>query len=184
MEIKVDKNGNPILDQFSEEGFIDCTFKIKNLKETPDRYLFHLIASHDSEIVGIDVEVVKGIKSGFDSKLEIIKEHVYYKGVVFLRSGAESDRLITTLSKLYGFKKSSLEMVEKETFTAIALHQDEIDMNSEPIKIKLFGKDSDDDLENNYYESFFNIDLKNGFVFWNEKDQDYRDPLIRGLSKN
>jgi len=33
-----------------------------------------------------------------------------------------------------------------------------------------------------YFESFFNRDLASGFVFWNEKDPDYRTPLIRGLS--
>lgn len=55
-------------------------------------------------------------------------------------------------------------------------------MVSEPIKIKLFGRDQDPDLDENYYESFFHLDLENGFVFWNEKDPDYREPLIRGLS--
>ncbi|HAS6505975.1 TPA: hypothetical protein GRR52_24720 [Vibrio parahaemolyticus] len=74
-------------------------------------------------------------------------------------------------------------MSAEETFTGIALHQGEIDMTSEPVKIKLFGKDQDEDLEENYFESFFNLDLKNGFVFWNEKDQEYRLPLIRGLSE-
>ncbi|EHU4841393.1 hypothetical protein KY951_004500 [Vibrio parahaemolyticus] len=74
-------------------------------------------------------------------------------------------------------------MSAEETFTGIALHQDEIDMASDLVKIKLFGKDQDEDLEENYYESFLNLDLKNGFVFWNEKDQEYRKPLIRGLSE-
>lgn len=55
-------------------------------------------------------------------------------------------------------------------------------MDSEEIKIKIFGKDQDSDLDENYHESFFNLDLPNGFVFWNEKDLDYREPLIRGLS--
>ena len=73
-------------------------------------------------------------------------------------------------------------MVSEETFTGIALHQGMIDMESEPVKIKIFGNDSDNDIEDDYYESFFNLDLKNGFVFWNEKDQEYREPLIRSLS--
>lgn len=55
-------------------------------------------------------------------------------------------------------------------------------MKSEPVKIKIFGNDSDNSFENDYYESFFNLDLKNGLVFWNEKDQDYREALIRSLS--
>lgn len=77
-------------------------------------------------------------------------------------------------------------MIKTEKFTVIALHQGIIDMESEAIKIKIFGNDegSDDELEEDYYESFFNLDLANGFVYWNEKDKDYREPLLRGLSKN
>lgn len=77
----------------------------------------------------------------------------------------------------------SLQMIAKEEFTGIVLHQGPINMASDPIKIKIFGRDQDDDLDKNYYESFFNLDLKNGLVFWNEKDQEYRDPLIRALSQ-
>jgi hypothetical protein len=183
MELRVDPQGNPIIEQFSEEGFIDCVLKISDLEETNKSYKFHLAASHDGEVLGMNVEVIKGIKSGFDSETSLIQEHVYKKGVVFRRSGVESDRLITVLAKLYGFKNKVLKMVQEESFTGIALHQGEINMAAEPIKIKIFGKDSEIDLENDYYESFFNLDLVNGFVYWNEKDQEYRGPLIRGLSQ-
>ena len=56
-------------------------------------------------------------------------------------------------------------------------------MEAAPIKIKIFGRDADPVDEDAYYESFFNLDLKNRLVFWNEKDQDYRKPLIQGLSR-
>ena len=185
MEIKADSEGNPIFNQFSEEGFIDCVFKITDLKETENNYKFHLISSYEGEILGMNVEVIKGIKGGFDSEMSQIQDHVYKKGIRFLKSGKESDRLITTLAKLYGMEEKPRIMVKEETFTGIALYEGDIDMESEAIKIKLFGKDEgeDDELEENYYESFFNLDLANGFVFWNEKDQDYREPLIRGLSQ-
>lgn len=182
MELRVNENGLPILDQFSEEGFIDCVLKIADLEEREDSYEFNLRASYNGADLGFRVEVVKGMKGGFDSEMSLIQEHVYRNGVKFFRTGLESDSLLRVLASLYGFDEASLQMTNKETFTAIALHQGEIDMGSEPIKIKIFGKDQDEDLEENYYESFFNLDLKNGFVFWNEKDQEYREPLIRGLS--
>ena len=56
-------------------------------------------------------------------------------------------------------------------------------MTTEPVKLKLFGRDRPSDQEDDYYESFFNLDLKNMFVFWNEKDQEYRAPLLRALSQ-
>ena len=179
----MDENGNPDIGQFSEDGFIDCVLKIHELKENNFTYAFHLSASHNGQILGMNVEVVKNIQGGFDDDVNLIENHVYRNGVIFRRSGKESDGLISVLSEIYGNIPQQLKMVDEEIFTGIALHQGSIDMSSEPIKIKLFGNDKDEDDEESYYESFFNLDLKNGFVFWNEKDQDYRQPLIKSLSK-
>jgi hypothetical protein len=182
VEVAVAENGDPILDQFSEEGFIDCTFRIVNHVSSEHQHRFHLTASHNSETVGFDVVVVKGIRGALDGDMELISDHVCYEGVRFLRAGPESDRLITVLAALYEFPAKDRRMVDSFSFTAIALHQDDVDMESEPIKIKLFGNDGEDMLEDDYFESFFNLDLSSGLVFWNEKDPDYRDSLIRGLS--
>lgn len=182
MEIRVSQSGFPILDQFSEDGFIDCVFKITDLQENVGSYSFNLRASYNEDDLGFKVEVIKNIKAGFDSEMQLIQDHIYPKGVKFFRTGTESDTLLSVLADLYGLSQPQTQMTNKEIFTGIALHQGEIDITAEPIKIKIFGKDQDDDLEENYYESFFNLDLKNGLVFWNEKDQEYREPLIRGLS--
>jgi len=183
-QMKTDAQGNPVLDQFSEEGFVDCVFRITDLVETPSAYEFRMLASHNGQPVGLRASVVKGIKPGFDADAKLDKAHVYRKGVVFHRSGAESDRLMAGLSALYGNPKPGARMVDEASFTAIALHQGDLDIATDPVKIKLFGRDGpDDDPEDDYYESFFNLDLKNRLVYWNEKDQDYRKPLLKGLSK-
>jgi hypothetical protein len=181
--MKTDNQGNPILTQYSEEGFVDCVFRIVDLVETATTYRFRMIASHEGEPVGMEVAVVKGIRAGMDAEMALIKDHVYWKGVIFTRTGPESDRLIRALSAMYGKGTRLSQMVQSESFTAIALHQGPIDMTNEPIKLKLFGRDGPTDREDDYYESFFNLDLKNRSVFWNEKDQDYRAPLLRALSK-
>lgn len=183
MNYKIDEQGNPILDQFSEDGFVDCVFIIRDLQEFDNSYSFHLSASYSGQALGMNVDVVKNIQGGYNSDMEMVKEHVYEDGVIFRRSGDESDRLITTIANLYGLEVDQLKMVEREKFTGIALHQGELEMEVEPIKVKLFGNDSEESNPDDYYESFFNLDLKNGFVFWNEKDQEYRDPLVRSLSK-
>ena len=182
MGLRVNQSGLPILDQFSEEGFIDCVFKITDLEEGEDSYSFNLRASHSGTDLGLRAEVVKGIQGGFDTEMSLVQEHVCRNGVRFFRTGPESDALVSVLAGLYGFGDVSLQMVKKETYTGIALHQGVIDMKSDPVKIKVFGKDQDRDSAEDYYEAFFNLDLKNGFVFWNEKDQEYREPLIRALS--
>ncbi len=182
MDIQADFQGNPILDQHSDEGFVDLTFRISDLSDDGEHYRFRLTASHKKFPVGMDVVLVKGIQGGFDANMNLVKEHVYRLGVRFLRSGEESDRLMSAISELYGVASSLKRMVNEESFTAIALHQGRLDMESEPIKLKIFGKDDEPVDEDAYYESFFNVDLSNGFVFWNEKDSDYREPLLRALS--
>jgi hypothetical protein len=130
----------------------------------------------------MDVVLVKGIQGGFNAKMNLVKKHVYRLGVRFLRSGAESDRLISAIGELYGATSSRKKMVSEETFTAIALHQGRLDMEGETVNLKIFGKDGEPFDEDAYYESYFNVDLPNGFAFWNEKDPDYREPLLRALS--
>lgn len=181
--MKTDNQGNPLLTQYSEEGFVDCVFRITDLVETASTYRFRLNASHEGDAVGMDISVVKGIQAGLDAEMDLIEDHVYEEGVVFSSIGPESDRLIAALSAEYGQDKNHVQMVRSESFTAIALHQGAIDMTTEPVKLKLFGRDRPSDQEDDYYESFFNLDLKNMFVFWNEKDQEYRAPLLRALSQ-
>jgi hypothetical protein len=129
------------------------------------------------------VVIVKNIQGGFDSEMNLKKANVYRRGVVFYRTGPESDRLITALATLYGKEKRVRRMTAEETFTAIALHQGALLMEREPVKIKIFGRDGEPFNQDAYYESFFNLDLKNRLVFWNEKDQEYREPLIRALAE-
>jgi hypothetical protein len=180
--IRTDLDHNPILNQFSEEGFVDCVFRIAERTETPDHYRLKLRASFEGQVVGMDVDVIKNIQGAFNSDYSLQKERVYRSGVVFRRTGPESDRLVAALASQYGQPKSGIQMISAESFTAIALHEGTLDMEQQPVKIKIFGRDSEPYDESAYYESFFNLDLKNGFVFWNEKDQEYRRPLIRALA--
>ena len=139
MQIVIDKNGHPVLDQFSEEGFIDCVLKITDKYETDNLYKLNLRACYMNETVGFDVTVIKDIQAGFDSEMNLIKENVYWKGMTFISTGTESDSLISALANLYDIKNSGIKMRNTETFTCIALHQGELNMADEPIKIKIFG---------------------------------------------
>lgn len=182
MNLKLGINGLPVIDQHSEEGFVDLTLKITTLTDDGNHYRFHLAASHDNRELGLDVILVKGIKSGFDGTMQMIKDRVYRQGVRFLRSGIESDRLIAAIGQFYGAEEAPQKMVLEESFTAIALHEGELDFENDCVKLKLFGRDDEPFDEDAYYESFFNIDLANRMVYWNEKDPDYREPLLAALT--
>lgn len=181
--MKIDNFGNPVLNQYSEEGFVDCVFRVAERNDTPTHYVLKLRAVYKGEIVGFTAKIVRNIQAGLDSNANLINDHIYRNGVVFSRSGVESDRLISVLASLYDGKDARLKMKQQESFTAIALHQGEFDMKNQAVKLKLFGRDAEPIDDSKYNESFFNIDLKTGLVFWNEKDQEYRFPLIRALAE-
>lgn len=172
----------PILGQNSQEGFVDLAFKIVSLKSDESYYYFDLLASHDNERVGLAVKMVRIISPGFDSEMNLIKDHVYHDGVSFRSLGVISNRLMTVLAKLYGVDDSPRHMVAEEMFTAIALHQADTKLERHRVRLKLFGRDGESFIEDEYYESFFNIDFPSGWAFWNEKDPDYRAPLLKALS--
>lgn len=184
MDIEVDDAGNPILDQLSEEGFVDLILRITALDETDGHYRFHLAASHRGSEVGLDCLLVKGIQGAFDEEMEFLQENVYREGVRFFRSGEDSDRLISAIHELYGMGERPLRLVDEESFTAIALHQGQLDFDTESVKLKLFGKDGEPLDDTAYYESFFNVDFQGGYVCWNEKDQEYRVPLLQALARS
>lgn len=183
MKYKVSPEGYPILDQFSEEGFIDCFLQVTNRTDSDQHFGLVLRASYQGSPVGMNVRVRRDIRGGFDSATNLISAHISSNAVEFVRSGPDSDNLVTALAELYKLPSRPLRMIEHITFTGIALHEDgEVDMDQKPIKIKIFGYDGADDPSDKYSESFFNLDLANGFVYWNEKDQEYRSSLIRSLS--
>ena len=182
----VDENDLPILTQFSEDGFVDCVFAVGDLRSEESHYAFRLLASHEGETVGLSAQIVRPLEPGFDDDLNLIQEHVYRHGVTFTSLGEISDRLLSAIADLYGFETAGRRMNDQESFTAIALQQDPTDFENATVKLKLFGRDGMDQSasarEEDYFESFFNVDLSNRVVCWNEKDPEYRHPLIRGLS--
>src|SRR5262245_48558134 len=92
--IRSDELGRPLLDQFSEEGFVDCTFRIEEISSDPEYHRLRLVASHNGVAVGLSVVMRRGIRGGFDPEMKLIQDHVYCPAVEFVRSGPESDELL------------------------------------------------------------------------------------------
>lgn len=177
-----DKNGLPVLDQFSEEGFVDCVFRIENLVRDGEHFVFELRSSYRNEAVGVRARLKAEIDPGIDAEMNLIKEHVYWRGLEISSLGPDSDRFVAVLASLYGAESTPEAMVQAETFTVIALQQNGTDLESEQVRLKIFGKDGTEDAEDDYYEAFFNVDLPGGLVYWNEKDESYRKPMLKALA--
>lgn len=163
-------------------GFVDLTFRITMLASDSSHYRFHVGANHHGEAVGFDVVLVRGMQGGFDADLKLVNDHVYRQGVRFHRSGDESDRLVSAIAALYELGLGGTRMAHEVSFTAIPLHQGELDFDTQHVTMKIFGHDEEPFDENVYYESFFHVDFAKGLAHWNEKDPEYRAPLLAGLS--
>jgi hypothetical protein len=182
-DMKMTDSGLPLLIQPSEEdGFVDMLFKISDIKTVGDRLTFTLRADHKGKIVGfnvsIDTKINEGIANGALKKEAIVKD-----GVIFRSSGADSDELVRAIAELYKVDADMAQMVAEEKFTAFALMDKPFDVTKGIFKLKIFGRDQPTDGQDDYYESFLNVDTINGFVSWNQKDIDYRKPLIKSLAK-
>jgi len=128
MSVATDYSGNPILEQFGEDGFVDCVFRISDLIESPDFFSFPsfcILRSHRPWDGCSDSE--KTSRPGFDNEMNLVKDHVYREGVSFhsIRN-RERPAHCANCFPLCAAPRGG-EMISKETFTAIALHQGEIE---------------------------------------------------------
>jgi hypothetical protein len=181
LPLRTDRLGRPHLDQFSEGGFVDCVFRIARHRRTSLHHHLRLEAVFNKSAVGMNVRVVRRIRPGLGGRpLKILSSHVDGGGVEFRRRGVESDRLLQALARLYRVPVPKT-MRALARFTALALHTGALDEEKMPVKLKLFGGE-DEPGQNLANESFFNLDLRQRLVFWNEKDQAYRTALVRALA--
>ena len=183
----IDENGIPLLDQFSEEGFVDCTFKMNTIIRNGDFLQYEMLAFYNDEVIGFGAQVFCGISAGLVESADGVRlntEGIYRPAVRFFTLGAKSDRFLEILLSLYGGNSARpLIFIDSFPLTGIALHTENIDLLAQPVRIKLFGNDTDGDDPDFYFESFYNLDIPNGYVYWNEKDPEYRTAILSSLSK-
>src|SRR5678815_494019 len=65
-EIQLDDAGRPLLTQMSEEGFVDCVFRIARASQTAEAHVLELEASHEGAVVGCRAIVRRDLRAGFD----------------------------------------------------------------------------------------------------------------------
>jgi hypothetical protein len=178
--VKFDSAGYPDLTQMSEEGFVDLVFVIR--KATFDKQGFCTItaeAKHKGQVVGFALKVRPGMKPGI-VKNDIDKTAFYGEGVQLLRTGPESDQLLEVLSALYKMKAPARKFREVVPVTTIALQGNPSNLKTEYIKLKIFHDEKDEHEE--YFELFLHINMPGNIIALNEKDQEYRPTVLKGLS--
>ena len=167
----------PEITSESEEGFHDLVFAIEDHKKLPDGSQTILASGmYKGRKVSLEIDLGAGWRS---SPLDADVPLTTYQGSVSYRSvGAESDLLLHALDEIYETKQAPQAMKKATEFTAISLGGDPTDLAKEPVKIKLFFESN---AEDQYAELFTNIDLKARKLYINEKDEEYRAPIVRAL---
>jgi hypothetical protein len=165
------------------EGFVDLAFSL---------------SSHEPPADGVQVCVVRGLHKGSEVgfRFRLPSEwtqgtlgdtgiETYQSTVTIESMGAISDRFVVALGDLYGGTFRPTSMTPEVTFTAITLAGIPASLEKGTTKIKLFFEpsvDSEEAYELSYAEHYLNIDLASRTVEFHEKDQGYREAVLRVLS--
>ena len=115
--------------------------------------------------------------------------------VTFKSLGSESDGLVKAMSRHYGAGISPPGMKPMVSFSAISLQGDPRDLSKGPVMIKLFfegeeekentsleSEEGEVEEEGLYGEIFLVVSLEEESLLLMEKDEDYREGLVRILS--
>ncbi|WP_142786486.1 hypothetical protein [Changchengzhania lutea] len=132
-------------------------------------------AKYQNEIVGLKINIEDEIPSG-----KIDNPGFSLKGVEIKSIGKESDKLIEIISKLYNQPIKTKFTSEKLVFVALSLNKKIATLENGYFRFKLFFDENEQ--RNSYTELYLNPDLKNDVIELKEKDEEYRDNIVKILS--
>lgn len=160
----------------SVDGFVDVPLSIIDCKESDGYIEYNTSATVNNDTIGVIVKLKKGIPPGFvngEPKNIFLKE-----GIIFISKGKESDNLLRFLSEKYDLKNNNLSLKDSQIFTCANLNQEKPNYKSGESSFKIFLEGEED-----YAELFVNFNFTKEIIYLNEKDEEYREPLIKLLKK-
>lgn len=162
----------------TSEGFSDIFLKIVSETKTDSSHLYIAKGLFEGKTVGLKFEVKSNIPNGITSQGEMNPAHGFTHNAVKIGSiGREGNDFVKALGVLYGFPTSKAFSKQTISTTAFSLNQKVADLTkSDYYKFKLFFEEEDEEL---YAELFFNINTREQTIELHEKDQEYREPLIK-----
>jgi hypothetical protein len=165
----------------TEEGFQDIVLNIVDSKLT-DNGDYELIAKGKSsqETVGLKIRIRDRLKAGLIGD-NFDPTAVAIKGVTFQSTGPETDNLVRILSRLYNYPTDKSFTNGDISFDMYSLNKEQADLSKGTFKFKLFF-DPYDSL-GLYSELFLNINVPKKEIEINEKDIEYRENLVKALTR-
>jgi len=161
-----------------EGGFVDFEFPVQKVEQLKDGTRSVVVQGNlDGQAIGFAVEFHPNWKA---KRLDGSEQSVYWGTGRFVSTGGDTDRFVAALARLYGLRsdRQAKASVEAEV---VGLADDPALMPTAPTRMKFFFQG--DGSEAQYSEVFINTDLQRGVLQFNEKDQEYRTPLVGNLAK-
>jgi len=162
-----------------EEGFADFDFPLIRAAQVDDGgWLISARGHLTDKTIGFDVRL-RG-----DWKPQDVDDGaftVFWGSGAIIRTGAESDDFCGLLHDKYQLVGSSRLMPDLVETMVVSLGTDPIRINEEPLKMKMLVEPEGDESE--YAEFFLNVDLRGEIVQFHEKDNEYRENLIKAFCR-
>jgi hypothetical protein len=156
--------------------FADVVLSIDSVKTENEATIFVAKSTIDGTKVGFEIVVYDiSSKVNFDGDNSTVISAP--DGIEIRSIGNLSNNFIQVFAKRCGISTEK-GMIERISFTSIALDGSGSKIMTQPVRFKLFYEEDD------YVELFINIDAPNKQIDFQEKDIDYREPLVKVLSSN
>ncbi len=159
------------------EGWCDIFLKITEETKTETSHIYIVKGLYKGKTVGLQIAVSSKIGAGIVNGKPNSKGGFVANAVQLTSTGQESDEFIKALAELYkqqldkGFSKQPISA------TAFSLNEKTVNLDkSDYYKLKLF---FEEDNVNLYSEVYLNINTERQEIEIHEKDEDYREPIIK-----
>ena len=159
------------------EGWNDIFLKITSDIKTNTSHIYVAKGLYNGKTVGLQVEVSSNIRAGIVNGEIDGKSGFAYNAVQLKSLGQESDELVKALAELY--KQATDKGFTKQTVstTVFSLNEKPVNLDkNDYYKLKLFFEENN---ENLYSEVFLNINTEKREIEIHEKDEDYRESIIK-----
>lgn len=161
-----------------QEGWKDIFLSIVKTIKTDSTYQYELKGLYKGAIVGLRIDVRTGIQAGISGGKPVQAGFVK-NGVSLASIGSESDAFIMALAELYGQPVPDAFSRNTLSATVFSLNERAVNLDANArYKLKLLFESAD-----LYCEAYLNIDTEKGEIELAEKDEGYREPLIKLLSE-
>ena len=165
--------------QIEKDGWKDLVFDIvESSKIENNIWTFDCKAKYQNLVVGFRLFIIDNIEPGINND-KIDETRFVQEGLSIVGIGEESDNFINAISSLYGIQSIQKFTIQKLLYTVFPLNNNVAKLEKGKFKFKVFYDDSDE--KKLYSEFYINIDLSNKILELNEKDEDYRENILKAF---